>query len=155
MGPSRARGQPQRDAICTQPGVAFVLGECWIGPGGGEGGMARGLRGSCLGCCVPVAPGTVGYGAARTPPAVPSAAPIIPAGFGVFGMAPCLWYPHVPGICGALGMLHSWQCWRKAVLSRGSPCWEGLPQEGHCWCSLLRQDCFGCLGDAMRCLVWI
>lgn len=40
LGPSRARGQTQRDAICTQPGAAFVLGERWVGPGG-EGGARQ------------------------------------------------------------------------------------------------------------------
>lgn len=130
LGPSRARGQTQRDAICTQPGAAFVLGERWVGPGGGGGGTAEGSVGAARDAVCPWAPGTVGCGAARALPAVPSAAPIIPAGIGVFGVVPCLWYPRVPGISGALGMLHSWQCWRKAVLSWGIPCWEGLPQEG-------------------------
>jgi len=68
---------------------------------------------------------------------------------------------HVCGTHTFLGYLVLWKCFtagsvrRKLSCPGGFPAGKGYPRKGHCWCSLLCQDRFGCLGDAMRCLVWI
>lgn len=155
LGPSRARGQTQRDAICTQPGAAFVLGERWVGPGG-EGGArqrapwelpgmlcARGL----LARWDVGQPGPFLLFHQQRPSSL--------QGLGSLGWS---------RVCGThvfLGYRVPWECFTagsvggKLSCPGGFPAGKGYPRKGHCWCSLLCQDRFGCLGDAMRCLVWI